>query len=594
MKIPYSQVHVNSDIIFAGRSGQIQTFNLKDGSLIFTWKHPDVGKVAEAVSKNAQAAEKEEKPDAVAAAAAADIAPKEQEQEQGQEQEQEEDGPPAKRQKMAGDKVPADETASASAEAAALKNGKKDDGEKASKKNHKFKKAVRPPFRVPERPIVTHLTTTSDGKYLVAVTGHDKVIWVLEHDGQGRLTQLSQRAMPKRPSAVVVAPGANGDDDTQILCADKFGDVYSLPLVPAAGAPGAAVTRPAARPLRQPAANALTVHSKRNLEALRDQQKQLELDRARLLEAKDKEAEGSSGSSGGADGKRPTPTFEMTLQLGHVSMLTDLVVAQDDKGRRYIVTSDRDEHIRVSRFMPQAHVIEGFCLGHTDFIGAMAVAGPSRPDVLVSGGGDDHLIAWDWRQAKPLARANALALARTVDPATPHVAISKIYTFVYPGEAGKQLTYVAVVSEGVKAILTWQLASDNTFINPGAIQLPGTPLSLAVVAPSTEEGAPSRMIVAMEPDVATPTAKSLCLFTLTTSEGRLAVDQISDEIGDYAIAGDGESHLEASEEEVHGLLYGIGGLRKQKILEAEGEIEAEAEVPEGGESEVLDDDVVEQ
>ncbi|KAF9203817.1 tRNA (guanine-N(7)-)-methyltransferase non-catalytic subunit trm82, partial [Haplosporangium sp. Z 27] len=47
--------------------------------------------------------------------------------------------------------------------------------------------------------------------------------------------------------------------------------------------------------------------------------------------------------------------------LGHVSMATDLALTKDNK---YIITSDRDEHIRVSQY-PKGHNIETYCLGHT-------------------------------------------------------------------------------------------------------------------------------------------------------------------------------------------------------------------------------------
>jgi WD40 repeat protein len=48
--------------------------------------------------------------------------------------------------------------------------------------------------------------------------------------------------------------------------------------------------------------------------------------------------------------------------VGHVSMVTDMVLSADDK---YVITADRDEHIRVSRF-PNGYNIESFCLGHTE------------------------------------------------------------------------------------------------------------------------------------------------------------------------------------------------------------------------------------
>jgi tRNA (guanine-N(7)-)-methyltransferase subunit TRM82 len=48
------------------------------------------------------------------------------------------------------------------------------------------------------------------------------------------------------------------------------------------------------------------------------------------------------------------------LILGHTSMLTTFTLTPDE---RYIITADRDEHIRVSWY-PQGFNIERFCLGH--------------------------------------------------------------------------------------------------------------------------------------------------------------------------------------------------------------------------------------
>ena len=52
-----------------------------------------------------------------------------------------------------------------------------------------------------------------------------------------------------------------------------------------------------------------------------------------------------------------------TLLLGHVSLLTTLLLSKDDK---YVITADRDEHIRVSWY-PEAYTIEGYCLGHRKY-----------------------------------------------------------------------------------------------------------------------------------------------------------------------------------------------------------------------------------
>jgi tRNA (guanine-N(7)-)-methyltransferase subunit TRM82 len=177
-------------------------------------------------------------------------------------------------------------------------------------------------------------------------------------------------AMSKRPCSVVVT----GDDAT-IICADKFGDVYSLPLIPGPTSEGAVklASKPSPAPEKvfTPSANDKTVHSMRNLKALENQ-----------LRATSKPSD------------KVEPTFEHTLLLGHVSMLTDVTLSEIN-GRKYILTGDRDEHIRVSRGIPQAHVIEGFCFGHKDFISRLTIS-PSQPEILFSGSGDGSVIAWDW------------------------------------------------------------------------------------------------------------------------------------------------------------------------------------------------------
>jgi tRNA (guanine-N(7)-)-methyltransferase subunit TRM82 len=179
-------------------------------------------------------------------------------------------------------------------------------------------------------------------------------------------------------------------DGSSILSADKFGDVYALPLLPTLeedeAARQAAKTTPKAF---TPSATELTVHSKANLRALESQLKQA------------KEIQAIKG--------RDTLSFAHELLLGHVSMLTDVAVTEvptvndSQKPRQYILTSDRDEHIRVSRGPPQAHIIEGFCLGHHEFVTKLCLL---EPDLLVSGGGDGDLYVWDWLKGKIISKIN--------------------------------------------------------------------------------------------------------------------------------------------------------------------------------------------
>jgi tRNA (guanine-N(7)-)-methyltransferase subunit TRM82 len=130
-----------------------------------------------------------------------------------------------------------------------------------------------------------------------------------------------------------------------------------------------------------PAANDFTVHSARNRKALENQLKQTQ----RVAE-------------------KPESHFGQKLLLGHVSMLTDVVLVERD-GRNYIVTADRDEHIRISRGIPQAHIIESYCFGHTEFVSRLCVP-TTYPNILISGGGEDEIYVWDWLIGKILQKVD--------------------------------------------------------------------------------------------------------------------------------------------------------------------------------------------
>jgi tRNA (guanine-N(7)-)-methyltransferase subunit TRM82 len=77
----------------------------------------------------------------------------------------------------------------------------------------------------------------------------------------------------------------------------------------------------------------------------------------------------------------------VSLLMGHLSIILSLVITYDD---RFIVTADRDEKIRVSRF-PNSYNIQSYCLGHREFVSTVVIM---KNDTLISGSGDGTIRMW--------------------------------------------------------------------------------------------------------------------------------------------------------------------------------------------------------
>lgn len=90
----------------------------------------------------------------------------------------------------------------------------------------------------------------------------------------------------------------------------------------------------------------------------------------------------------------------MQILLGHVSMITSLAFVPSAKPTAppaFIVTGDRDEHIRISRWGPtrQAYVIDRYLMGSKAFVGALAVVSDAEGTLrLVSSEGGRSLRVW--------------------------------------------------------------------------------------------------------------------------------------------------------------------------------------------------------
>jgi len=289
--------------------------------------------------------------------------------------------------------------------------------------------------------------------------------------------------MARRPCAISVTA-----DDFTILCADKFGDVYALPLIPGPEEETKEATPTEAEEsvtdtTYVPSATVLTVHSGRNRKVLEEQLKQ-----SAKSPKKPKEA----------------PTFKHELLLGHVSMLTDIAFAQIE-GRSYIITADRDEHIRVSRGPPQAHIIEGFCHGHEAFVSRLCLVGGNR---LVSGGGDPYLCVWDWvnyhlvekldiRDAALQFMQSQAHLSSTLpeNPENFRTAVNgiwsapcaehdvRLFSRTLRGKTDiEQVPEVLVACEGIPALFSFKLGGSSTASQ--VVALAGNPLDLTFISPS--------------------------------------------------------------------------------------------------------------
>ncbi|CAE6440570.1 unnamed protein product [Rhizoctonia solani] len=175
-----------------------------------------------------------------------------------------------------------------------------------------------------------HLVTSGDDKRLRVWSIHD-------------LKELSCREIPKRANVLKLS-----QDGQTILVADKFGDIFSYPLIP-----------PESTLQPQPTEN--------------------------------------PGSKSIAVAMHDNP--HGTLILGHASIVTDFVLTH---GEKQVISADRDEHVRVSWY-PEGWDVDRYCLGHKKFVSALEIPA-CAPSILVSGGGDPELYVWEYKTGKSIAR----------------------------------------------------------------------------------------------------------------------------------------------------------------------------------------------
>lgn len=226
------------------------------------------------------------------------------------------------------------------------------------------------------------------------------------------LSIVSQRTFPKRPSCVATTKG-----DANLLVGDKFGDVYSVDLL-------------STEPL--------------------------------ILSSSETAKENDKSTTGG-----------LQPILGHVSMLVDLKMAENN-GKEFIITADRDEHVRVTNF-PEAYDIERWLFGHKEFVSALTLI-PWNSEILVSGGGDDFLAVWNWAEGKLLQQFEIRSLISEYLNEENHTALrkgSELEISVSSIVALPGHHQVAVLCEATRAVLilamdeaTGVLTHQYTYVHP--------------------------------------------------------------------------------------------------------------------------------
>ncbi|KIN04850.1 hypothetical protein OIDMADRAFT_39319 [Oidiodendron maius Zn] len=496
LRMPYQCIEKAGKFLVAARGSSIDLFSLDDLSLLSTWKFPHAQGLStkggtQSTTKN-HSINMLETP-------ALDTEPPH-------------TSPAAKRRKLS------DESSTQAVEA-----GERKSMTKPNSRSDSVASGL-------EDPAFITLASTRGGQHVIAVTGEDKTIRV---------------PMPKRPCAITIT-----QDNSTIIAADKFGDVYSLPLLfselevdQTPGSIATPRTESSSKPFT-PAANELTVHSQRNRRALENQKAQ------------------SNKAS-----EKPELTFEHRLLLGHVSMLTD-VAAVDIQGRGYIISADRDEHIRVSRGIPQSHIIEGFCLGHTEFISRLCIP-QGKPNLLISGGGDNELFVWDWLTCRLLSKTDLQSLIADVlleykaknDGSYPKDEIKvTVSNIVHAKHAdwNDGADMLLVTSEGVPALFTFLLTPDNILKHIQTVKLPGNALALTTYA-LTPEGS---IIVSVD-SIHKPGSITDCRSEAEATEPLRLYMFRGNELNNKSIFKPTNAYDEKQSVKLTNLLYNLENLRKR-------------------------------
>ncbi|KFP32118.1 tRNA (guanine-N(7)-)-methyltransferase non-catalytic subunit WDR4, partial [Colius striatus] len=134
------------------------------------------------------------------------------------------------------------------------------------------------------------------------------------------------------------------------------------------------------------------------------------------------------------------------LELGHLSLLLDVVLSPDD---RYILTADRDEKIRVSLTKAPYYIVS-YCLGHREFVSRILVI-PNYPDLLLSASGDSTLRLWEYKSGEEVHCCHLSSICGSETTNTDQkYPVSRI-TYSCEGD------YVAILCDCISTVYIFQL-----------------------------------------------------------------------------------------------------------------------------------------
>lgn len=177
---------------------------------------------------------------------------------------------------------------------------------------------------------------------------------------------------------------------------------------------------------------------------------------------------------------------EKTLSpiLGHVSMLTDVKMVTSNKSKKqFILTADRDEHIKVSNY-PTAYVVKQWLFGHQEYVSVLhALEGR---DLLVSGGGDDYICLWNWYSNELLDKAQLREILEPyftpfhqtperflTETSVPEISVSKIVSLADD--------YLLVLVENVKCLILFKIENDSKLALKQVLPLQHALVDIAVL-----------------------------------------------------------------------------------------------------------------